>query len=195
MTSVWQKRRSRVQIRRTRARRGLTRYFRSIWRPAAFCVVMLLLLTLVGAMNETALLSSTYLSTVLGSLCGVGIAIAFIGLVTATVWNLVNKYWIKSTLSLCLLVGVCYALNMTIANLFLFSADDAVLESSMTTFPSAEISEATPIAESQFINATLSKTSELSPNKETVSRKAAEQQSLDSKQESIQTMPAGLSGY
>jgi len=203
MISAWQKQRIRVRVRRTSTRRTLTRYFRSAWRPAAFCLTMLMLLTLIGAMNEMALLSSTYLSMVLGSVCGVGVAIAFMGLVTATVWNLVNKYWIKSALSICLVMGACYALNMTIANLFLFAADDAVLDYGVTTIPPAEVSETIERVNPAIAPFELSekpKTDELSEKPKTPQKdepaqdeETVQKKSVD-RNESTQEMPAGLVG-
>lgn len=192
MTSVWQKQRSRVHVKRTRLRRRLTHYFYSGWKPAAVCLGLLLLLMLVGAMNETALLSSSYLSTVLSAVCVVGVAIAFFGLVASTVWNLVNKRWIRSTLSLCLLVGISALLNMAIANLFLFAADDAAMENTVTHIPAEVIERVEPVAkgsgtDSIFVTKNSAKQREqIVPGIENNSGVENDQNDV------IQEMPAGL---
>lgn len=111
---------------KTRLRNWVVRYFYSGWQPAAFCF---------GLLAVTGVLSwDVRLSLLVGVLC----AIAFIGLLAATSWNLVKKRWLQSILSFGLLICFCYSLNMSLANHFLFAADDAVIQEKLAGTAVAE---------------------------------------------------------
>ncbi|MGD1899266.1 MAG: hypothetical protein ACFB16_20240 [Phormidesmis sp.] len=67
-------------------------------------------------------------ATVLSFACGGLGAIAFVSLIGGTIWTLFTRRWLRSAISFCLLICFCYALALTIANHFLFAADDSITD-------------------------------------------------------------------
>lgn len=107
----------------TQLRRECTRYFYSGWKPGIVCFGLLGLLSMVQAIDGLAILHGNKQAIALGLCAGGLCAIAFIGLISATSWNVMKRRWLQSIVSLVWIVCFCYTVNMTLANQFLFAAE------------------------------------------------------------------------
>ena len=115
------------RLRRGRGKRAVrrfcTKYFNSFWLPGALC-----LLLMVGAISalafsvDTALLGAyATLLFWLGVLGLVLAAIAFCGVISATIWNFANKRWFKGGLNFILLLALCGGMTMATGSLLVFA--------------------------------------------------------------------------